>query len=508
MPTTSPQHNSVWRATAQLPEHPPLGESLSTGVCVVGAGLSGMTTAYLLLREGEEVVVLDDGPIAGGETGGTTAHLNSELDDGYTELERLFGSEGLKLASDSHAAAIDLIESIAQEEQIDCDFERLESYLFGPPGESAEFLTEELGAIQRAGITGVDKVARAPLDGFDTGPALRFANQAQFHVLKYLAGLEKAITRRGGKIFLYSHVTEVVDGRPVKVTTREGHGVTAGAVVLATNAPIGERLLYSSRQGAHRSYVIGLEVAKGAVYPAQYADTAEPYHYARLHPLDDERELLMVGGEDHKTGQEDEADGRYERLERWARERFLAAGRVLYRWSAQLMEPFDALAFLGRDPGSDNVYVITGDSGMGMTHGTLGAMICADLIRGRDNPWAELYSPKRLEAGAVPTMLREGVNEISKLGHWLRAGEVASADEIAPGSGAVMRRGLGKVAVYKDEQGTVLERSAVCSHLGCIVAWNPEAGSWDCPCHGSRFAPDGEVLNGPAIKALAEVEPQ
>ncbi|MDQ3396302.1 MAG: FAD-binding oxidoreductase, partial [Deinococcota bacterium] len=214
---------SVWQETATLPEYPKLEASLSTQIAIVGAGIAGMTTAYLLLKEGKEVVVLDDGPIAGGETGGTTAHLNSELDDGYGELERLHGSEGLKLASDSHAAAVDRIEAIIAEEGIDCDFERLESYLFVPPGEPPDFLDEELEAITRAGITGVAKVARAPLEGFDTGPSLRFQNQAQFHIFKYLAGLAEAITRMGGRIFSHSHVSEVKDGSPAQITTREGH---------------------------------------------------------------------------------------------------------------------------------------------------------------------------------------------------------------------------------------------------------------------------------------------
>jgi glycine/D-amino acid oxidase-like deaminating enzyme/nitrite reductase/ring-hydroxylating ferredoxin subunit len=499
------KRSSVWQATVALPEHPKLNEAIETDVCVVGAGISGLTTAYLLLKEGKRVVVLDGGPIAGGDTGRTTAHLNSELDDGHKHLEDLFGSEGLRLASESHAAAISKIEAIIREEEIDCDFERVESYLFMAPNEPPDYLDEELEALGRAGITGVDKLERAPLD-FDTGPCLRFQNQAQFHVLKYLAGLERAIRSMGGRIFLYSHVVDVKDGSPTQVETDEGHRVSAEAIVLTTNVPIGERFLYSDRQGAYRSYVVGLRVPKGSVHWAQYADTAEPYHYVRPQRLDDDGDLLLVGGEDHKTGQAEDTLERYERLEAWARERFPMAGKVLYRWSAQAMEPFDLLAFLGRDARSENLYVITGDSGMGMTHGTIGAMIIADLILGRDNPWAELYSPRRLKRGALPELVREGINEISQLKDWFKGGEVKSAQDIPLGSGAVMRRGLAKIAVYRDEQGGVHERSAVCSHLGCIVRWNPEAKSWDCPCHGSRYAVDGRVLNAPAIKGLGKLE--
>jgi nitrite reductase/ring-hydroxylating ferredoxin subunit len=351
----------------------------------------------------------------------------------------------------------------------------------------------------------VSKVERTPLD-YDTGPALRFENQAQFHVLKYLKGLERAITRLNGQIFLHSHVETVEDGEPAVVTTNSGHGVNAKAVVLATNAPIGERLLYSGRQGAYRSYVVGLPLTKGSVHRAQYSDTADPYHYVRLQTLDDAQDLLLVGGEDHKTGQADDAPDRYEQLELWARERFPVTGTVAYRWSAQTMEPVDALAFLGRDPSSEHVYVITGDSGMGMTHGTLGAMINSDLILGRDNPYAALYDPKRLKVGAVSELFREGANEVSKLGDWFKPGEIRSPDELKPGTGAIMRRGLGKVAVYKDEQGALHEHSVKCSHLGCVVRFNPDTTSWDCPCHGSRFGIDGKVLNGPAITPLSPVE--
>jgi nitrite reductase/ring-hydroxylating ferredoxin subunit len=215
-------------------------------------------------------------------------------------------------------------------------------------------------------------------------------------------------------------------------------------------------------------------------------------------------EILIVGGEDHKTGQADDADARHARLEAWARRWFPAARDVAYRWSGQVMETVDGLAYIGRNPHDEpNVYIATGDSGMGMTHGTIAGMLITDLILGRDNPWATLYNPGRQTVRATVEWLGENLNVMRQYGDWLTAGEVRSADEVAPGSGAVLRRGLHKVAVHRDDQGAIHELSATCPHLGCIVHWNDAEKTWDCPCHGSRFDRLGKVINGPANQDLA-----
>ena len=324
------QSVSLWMATTAVPNQSTLGEDTHADVCIVGAGIAGITTAYLLAKQGKSVVVLDDGAIGGGQTQRTTAHLSNALDDRYFEIERLHGSEGAKLAAGSHTAAIDRIESIVGEEQIACDFVRLDGYLFLPPGESPELLDRELAAAHRAGLGGVERLPRAPLPSFDTGPCLRFPRQAQFHPLKYLTAVAGAIERAGGRIFTGTHAETIKGGKPARIKTSSGRIVTADAVVVATNSPVNDLLAIHTKQAAYMSYAIGAIVPRGAVATALYWDTLDPYHYVRIQPLSPEagmteqsgaegQDVLIVGGEDHKTGQAQAHSDPYARLEAWTR---------------------------------------------------------------------------------------------------------------------------------------------------------------------------------------------
>lgn len=500
---------SVWMATTTLPPFTSLTANQHADVCIVGAGIAGLTTAYLLGRAGKSVVVLDDGPIASGESGRTTAHLVTALDARYFELERLHGEKGAHLAAESHAAAIDEIERIIHAEKIDCDFERVSGYLFNPPGGSRppDLLERELAAAQRAGLSDMEIVPRGPAGSFDTGRALRFPHQAQFHPLKYLTALAAAIVRDGGRIFTNTHATTISGGKSAHVETGSGCVVTSDAIVVATNAPVNDRLTLHTKQAAYRSFVIGAEVPSGSVPKALYWDTADPYHYVRVQSATQgmaSPDLLIVGGEDHKTGQADDAEARYARLEEWARLRFPMMGEVQYRWSGQITESVDGLAFIGRNPlDQDNVYVVTGDSGTGMMHGTIAGMLIADLIEGRENPWSALYDPGRVTIAAAKTFLEEASNVAVQYFDWLTDGDVKQDEQVLPGNGAVVRHGLLKVAVYRDPAGEVHECSAICPHLGGIVKWNHAEKTWDCPCHGSRFGFDGKWLNNPAITNLS-----
>jgi glycine/D-amino acid oxidase-like deaminating enzyme/nitrite reductase/ring-hydroxylating ferredoxin subunit len=499
MLSDSGRTDSLWLLTA-LPAVPePLGQDLRTEVCVIGAGIAGITTAYLLAKAGKRVVVLDDGAIGGGETGRTTAHLSNALDDRYHVLERLHGSEGARIAAASHGAAIDRIEAIVREEAIDCEFERLDGYLFVPPGDSRDVLDAELEAARRAGVAGIEMVPRAPLGSFDTGPCLRFPRQGQFHPLSYLNGLVAALERMGGRIFGKTHVTGVEPGPPARVATQRDRTVTADFVVCATNTPVIDWLVIHSKQAAYRTFAIGART-QGSVARALYWDTADPYHYVRL-----AGDMLIVGGEDHKTGQEDDAEDRFRRLETWARARF-PIGAVELKWSGQVMEPVDGMAYIGRNPGDKgHVFVATGDSGQGMTHGTIAGILISDLILGRANEWERLYDPSRKSLKSSGEYVKENLNVARQYVDYITRGEVRSEAEIRPGHGAVVRHGIRKLAVYRDEAGTLHRASAVCPHLGCIVHWNSLERTWDCPCHGSRFAVDGTVLNGPALGGLETV---
>jgi glycine/D-amino acid oxidase-like deaminating enzyme/nitrite reductase/ring-hydroxylating ferredoxin subunit len=493
--------DSIWMATAPLRTYPPLAEDLRTDVCVVGAGIAGITTAYLLAREGKRVVVLEDGPIGGGETGRTTAHLANALDDRFHVLERLHGQEGARLAAESHGAAIDRIEAIVAAERIACEFRRLDGYLFVPPGESLDILDAEFEAARRAGLKDVRMVPRVPVATFDSGPCLLFPRQAQFHPLRYLDALADAIVRLGGRICGGTHVTGVEAGPPAVASTELGRTVTADFVVCATNTPVIDWLVIHSKQSPWRTFVIGARVPPDAVPAALYWDTADPYHYVRL-----EGDRLIVGGEDHKTGQEDDGYDRFAYLESWARERF-PIGDLEYRWSGQVMEPVDGLAYIGRNPADKrHILVATGDSGQGMTHGTIAGILLTDLILDRPNPWEKLYDPSRKTLRSAAEYLKENVNVARQYLDYVSPGEVGSVDEIRPGQGALVRQGLAKLAVYRDDAGLLHPLTAVCSHLGCIVHWNSLEKTWDCPCHGSRFATDGHVLNGPAAVGLERKE--
>ena len=509
---------SVWAATTKVPSFPSLTENAHCDVCVVGAGIAGLTTAYLLTRAGRTVVVLDDGPLAGGMTQMTTAHLSNAIDDRYIEIEKLHGEEGARLAAESHTAAINRIELIARKEQIECDFDRVDGYLFLGPDDKEELLDRELAAAHRAGLSQVEKMRRAPLPGCDTGPCLRFPEQGQFHPLKYLAGLAKAIQHGGGRIYTKTHADEIHGGVPAHVRCGS-YDVLTEAIVVATNTPINDRVVIHTKQAPYMTYAIGARVPRGSVTKALYWDTPDPYHYVRLQSMKStpgqhngngsssgDYDLLIVGGEDHKTGQENDTQQRHARLEMWARERFPMMDGIEFTWSGQVMETVDGLAFIGRNPMDEqNVYIVTGDSGMGMTHGTIAGILLTDLIEGRENPWAKLYDPARKTLRAAGTFMKEALNVAVQYTGWVTGSDVRSVDDIPPDHGAVIRRGLSKVAIYRDESGTLHERSAVCPHLGCIVAWNPNEKTWDCPCHGSRFSKLGKPINGPANSELSRL---
>lgn len=546
-------------------EWPALDADLETDVCVIGAGVAGLCTAYELTRAGVDVVVLDDGPVGHGETGRSTAHLASALDDRFHELERMHGEAGARIAAESHAAAIARIGAIVAAEGIDCGFARIDAYLWRHPDRPADELERELAAARRAGLR-AEMVARAPFGFADTGPAIRFADQGRVDPLRFVEGLARAVVRRGGRIFVRTHAIGISARR---VATDRGATVHCRAAVVATHSPISDRVAMHTKQAAYRTYVVAMRAARGLIPDALFWDSGDPYHYIRLDPgaAPGGDDLVLIGGEDHKTGQDHHPEPRWDALERWARER-LPVEEVVRRWSGQIIEPADGLAFIGRDPAhrregrpaetelpaamrtpgldplavasepmfaitgtptpllvegrstpttvgsapgtaapagpllDEGVYLCTGDSGNGMTHGALAGMLLRDLILGYENPWAALYEPARKPTHAIGAFARENLNAARQYGQWATPGEIDSVDALAPGAGGILRRGLVKIAVHRDVDGSLHERSATCPHLGCVVAWNPAEGSWDCPCHGSRFSAHGRVVNGPANQDL------
>lgn len=496
---------SVWTDTlGERMKGEVLMNDLDTDVCVIGAGIAGLTTAYLALKEGLKVIVLEDGEILSGETERTTAHLANALDDRFYEIIKWHGEENARLATEAHTEAINRIEKIVKDEGIDCDFKRVDGYLFTPVGESDDILEKELEAAHAIGLKDVTMVDRAPLHSFDTGKCLRFPNQAQFHPLRYLDALAHAVVRDGGTVHTNCHVSLVEEKNGLSVKTERGQTIKAMAVVVATNAPMNDNAQIYTKQAPYRSFVIGLEIPKNAVPPMLLWDTLDPYHYVRTQPLDERHDVLIVGGEDHRTGEENDMGERLDRLEAWAKKRFPEAGKRLFAWSGQVMETSDGLGLIGVLPGSkEKNYVITGDSGMGMTHGTLGAILVTDLIAGRENPWKDVFDPSRVRSILTSEFAMENADTAkAMIGDRMSKGEVADESEVKQGEGALMRKGLTKIALYRDDEGTLHRLSAVCPHKGCIVHWNGGEKSWDCPCHGSRFSCTGKVLNGPTSMDL------
>jgi len=499
----------LWMDGVVVPTYAPLARDTYADVCVIGAGIAGLTTAYLLAREGRSVIVVDQGPVGGGETGRSTGHLTAVLQDRYVDLERLHGAERARLIAGSHTAAIDRIAAIVSAEDIDCGFGRVDGCLVAADGEGRDRLDREAAAMRRAGLAGVTVHDRGPAGWFVTRPCLTVPHQAQIDPVAYVTALAQAIVRDGGRIVSGTRAISVEGGMPARVGTAGGATVTAAAVVVATHTPINDVVTMHTKLAAYRTYVIGLKVRRGGRQPLLLWDTGRPEHYVRIRPAPDDRspDVVLVGGEDHRTGQADDSAARFARLEAWALDRLHIAGVTDFRWSGQIVEPVDGLAYIGRNPGVvPNVYIATGDAGNGLTHGTIAGIVLTDLLADRASPWAALYDPSRRSVRASGEYLRENLNVVGRYARWLTPGAVPRVGDVAPGQGAVLRRGMQKIACYRDAAGVLHERSAVCPHLYCIVEWNSAERTWDCPCHGSRFAPDGRVINGPAVDDLPPVD--
>ena len=510
---TSGENLSYWVASSKPIIFSKVDKSMETDVLIIGGGISGLTTAYCLAKAGKKVMLVEDGFIGSGESGRTTGHITHALDDYYYELEKIFGKEKAVLAANSHTAAIEWVNKTVQLEKIECNFKRVDGYLFLHPTDSKETLDKEYAATKQAGLL-TQMLPAVPDIKAENGWCIKYPDQAQFHIMQYLKGLADAITSMGGEIYTQSKAEDINK----KGATVNGFQVLANHIVVATNTPVNDTLIMHTKQWPYRTYVIGAKIPKGKIPFALWWDSGDhdskwitqPYHYVRLEELDDEYDLLISGGEDHKTGQADDEnileEDRYTRLIEWTKKRFPAMGEVVYQWSGQVMEPIDSLGFMGKNPGDDNIYIITGDSGNGMTHGTLGGMIISDIITGKENLWVDLYSPSRITLKTTGDYLHEAGNMTAQLVDWITKGDIKEAEELKPGEGGVISSGLKKIAVYRDDKNCIHAHTAVCPHLGAILQWNNEEKSFDCPMHGSRFTTDGKVINGPAISDLKKIE--
>jgi len=497
---------SLWMGMP-VAQAPALGGNAFADVVVIGSGIAGLSVAYELSARGARVIVVDRGEFGSGMTARTTAHLASALDDFYSELLKSRDANIARLLHESLAASIDRAEAIQAQEGLVCDFARLDGYLFRAPETPEDDLHKELDACRKLGVSVEENRKALPFAVENNVLSLRFPRQGRFHPLKYLAGLAAAVERRGGRLFANTTVTSVdeKDGA-VFVSTASGDKLTAKDVVVATNSPVVDRVAVHTKQAPYRTFVIAGKLPHGSLPDALYWDTLEAYHYVRLQPLSDTHDAVIVGGEDYKSGEEDDGERRFAKLEAWARARLPQMQEITHRWSGQVLEPADYCGFIGRNPGNEHVYIVSGDSGQGITNGIVAGMLIRDLIAGGANPWIEVYDPSRKVTGSLGAYFSENLTPLKNFTEYVTAGEFDSVKDLKPGEGGLYRKGLHKLAVSRDLEGRLHARSATCTHLGCVVQWNSLEQCWDCPCHGSQFAPDGTVLNGPAITALADAD--
>lgn len=505
---SSGKTHSYWVKHPAEFKYPALAENISVDVLIIGGGMSGLSCAYELLKNNKSVALIEDGILGSGESSRTSAHLSSCLDYRYYELIDKFGLDNARLAAQSHVEAIDAIEQNIHDEKINCNFKRVNGYLFIDRNQnSLEELEKEAQALEKIGNLSFEWAERAPFKRFDTGPCLKFLNQGQFDPMKYLEGLTQAIINRGGYIFESTHARDIKDGEPCEVTTSDGNIIRARDIIITTGSLINDRVLIQTKLAQYRTYAIIISLSHGDIEEALYWDTLDPYHYVRLVPSADQGlNYILIGGKDHKTGQNQDPEQAFLDLEKWAKENF-NSHKALFRWSGQVVEPVDGLAYTGLNPSDKHIYVHTSHSGNGLTYAAIASKLLTNLILNKTTPYEELYDPRRKNLHSTPDYVEENCNTAAQYADWFKASE-CYIDAIPRNQGAIVRQGLTPKAIYKDEHGQIYYLSAVCPHLGGIVRWNDVEKSWDCPCHGSRFNSTGEVVNGPANRGLKKIKPR
>jgi glycine/D-amino acid oxidase-like deaminating enzyme/nitrite reductase/ring-hydroxylating ferredoxin subunit len=486
---------SLWQATAAAPRFQPLTGEIDADVAIVGGGITGLTAALLLAERGRSVALVEKETIAAGESGNTTAHLTEAVDARYHYLRRHYSKEEAKLVAQASRASIEKIYELIRTHNIDCRFRRVPGYLYTEKRKYVGELKNEARAAAEAGLD-ARFVTEVPLP-FATRGAVLFADQAQFHPLEYFSALAEIASQKGVRIFEHTRASDVKQGL---VECGSGR-IRARAVFMATNVPVAGFTHVHTMAAAYRSYALAFR-AEGAHPDGLFWDTADPYHYTRWQETS-AGTFIIIGGEDHRVGEEEDTEGCFARLVEYSRQTF-GVGEPEHRWSGQIIEPHGGLPLIG---GSDDVYISTGYAGQGMTFGTAGAMLVADLITGVENPWRDLFHHQRILPHVTA---KEFLTENAKFPLHLLADRLTSADvEEAPvqrGEGKIIELEGRKVAAYRDDAGALHCLSPVCTHMKCDVAWNGAEKTWDCPCHGSRFDTEGRVLNGPARDPLERIE--
>lgn len=495
-----PQPASLWIETTPGTSHPPLEAGVEVDVAVVGGGITGITTAYLLERAGLTVALLESKQLVHGATGYTTAKVTAGHSLIYARLERELGAEAARLYAQAQSRGLELVRELTAAEAIDCELEQRANVVYADTAEEAAQVEEEAEAARRAGLP-ASFVRELDLP-YPVAGAYRLEDQAQFHPRKYLLPLAERIVGAGSHVFEETRVLGVDDAQPLRVRTDRGD-VRAREVVLATHLPILDRGLFFAKAHPARSYAVAARVSPDRLPGGMYINVGMPTRSLRT-ARDDDGPLLLVGGEGHRPGEEPDTGRRFSALEDFAK-RWFEAETFPYRWSTQDYVPADGVPYVGRlGMGRRHVWMATGFRKWGMTNGTVAAEILVDGILARPNRFSALFDAQRLNVrAALPSLLRENLKVARHfLGDRLRRGERTAADDLRPGEGRLINVAGTKTAAYRDETGFLHALSPVCTHMGCHVAWNAGERSWDCPCHGSRYSGEGHVIEGPAVRDL------
>ena len=493
---TTTERQSLWLAESG-PAYPALHGETTVDVAVVGAGITGLTTALLLRRAGLRVAVVEADRVGHGASGNNTAKVSALQATVYSDLVARHGVPAAAGYAEANLAGVETLAGIVKQEGIECDLRRRPAVTYAITEDERSSVAAEFEAAGQAGLPVVHEEDGTDLP-FPVYGSVRLDDQLSVHPVRYLRGLAAAVDGDGGQVFEHSRVLRVRDGR---VHTETGT-VLADRIVIATHAPLLDRGAYFARMEPVRSYCVAARLRSGSPPEALAINAGDP-----VWSIAGAGDLLVLSGQGHPTGERGVDARRYLALEAFAREHWDVA-EITHRWSAQDLYSYDELPMVGPYlPGSRDLYVATGYRKWGLAMGTAAATLLTDTIAGQTSPWASLFSPHRVSLRGAPRLAKLNAKVAMDLvGDRLRPGEVSDTDSVPRGEARVLRDGLRQTGVYRDEQGELHAVSMRCTHLGCLVRFNGAETSWDCPCHGSRFDVDGAVLEGPAVKPLPRRE--